>query len=158
MAYAHSSAVIATPIGAVRITADGETLSTISIKPEGEMLRAPDTPLLKRAAEQLQAYFAGEREHFDLPFSPLASARGAALRRAIGEIGYGETLSYGALARIAGSSARAIGQACARNPLPIVIPCHRVTGAGGKLGHYSGGDGAATKAWLLNHEAKDRLL
>ena len=70
----------------------------------------------------------------------------------------GETLSYGALARIAGSAPRAIGQACARNPFPIVIPCHRVVGSGGMIGHYSGGKGIATKIWLLDHERRGGLL
>lgn len=158
MAYAHSTAVIATPIGPVRITAGGAALISITIKPGDVGLKAPDRALLREAARQLEAYFAGGLEAFDLPLEPLASRRGTALREAIAGIGYGETLSYGALARIAGSSPRAIGQACARNPFPIVVPCHRVTGAGGALGAYSGGDGPATNAWLINHEAKDRLL
>ena len=66
-------------------------------------------------------------------------------------ISHGEALSYGALARLAQSGPRAIGQACARNPLPIIVPCHRVLGSNG-LGHYSGGDGVTTKRWLLAHE------
>ena len=158
MAYAHSTAVIATPIGPLRIAAGDAVLTSISIEPVDARPRAAETPLLREAAEQLEAYFAGRLEAFDLTLEPPETARGAALREAIIGIRYGETLSYGALARIAGSSPRAIGQACARNPFPIVVPCHRVTGANGALGHYSGGDGAATKAWLLNHEAKDRLL
>jgi len=70
----------------------------------------------------------------------------------------GETISYGALARIAGSSPRAIGQACARNPFPIVVPCHRVVGSGGAIGHYSAGRGIITKSWLLDHERRGGLL
>ena len=64
-----------------------------------------------------------------------------------------DTLTYGALARVANSSPRAIGQACARNPLPIIIPCHRVTASDG-LGHYSAGAGVPTKRWLLAHEER----
>lgn len=158
MAYAQSTAVIATPIGPVQITAEDEALCSITVTDQDAALREPDTPVLARATEQLRAYFAGRLERFDLPLAPAATSRGAALREAIAGIGYGETLSYGGLARIAGSSPRAVGQACARNPFPIVVPCHRVTGAGGSLGAYSAGDGPATKAWLLNHEAKDRLL
>jgi methylated-DNA-[protein]-cysteine S-methyltransferase len=69
-------------------------------------------------------------------------------------IAYGETLSYGDLARLAGSAPRAIGQACARNPFPIIVPCHRVLSSGGARGHYSGGEGPITKRWLLDHEQR----
>ncbi|HWL46290.1 MAG TPA: methylated-DNA--[protein]-cysteine S-methyltransferase, partial [Sphingomonadaceae bacterium] len=90
--------------------------------------------------------------HFALPLSPAGTPRGPAHRAAIMAIGYGETASYGEVARAIGSSPRAVGQACARNPLPIIVPCHRVLGAGGAIGHYSAGDGIATKCWLLSHE------
>lgn len=89
---------------------------------------------------------------FDLPLADPITPRGAAHREAIAAIPYGETASYGALAHMLGSSPRAVGQACRRNPLPILIPCHRVIGAGGAIGHYSGGEGIATKLWLLDHE------
>ena len=85
---------------------------------------------------------------------PLAGPRGEALRAGIAAVGYGETLSYGALARTIGSGARAVGQACARNPYPLVIPCHRILAAGGALGAYSASDGPATKQWLLDHETR----
>ena len=62
---------------------------------------------------------------------------------------------YGAIARMIGSSPRAVGQACRRNPFPIVVPCHRVVGAGGAIGYYSAGEGVATKRWLLAHENGD---
>ena len=100
------------------------------------------------------AYFAGRLERFDISLAPAASLRGQALREAMCAIPFGRTMSYGALARSAKSGARAIGQACARNPFPIVVPCHRVTGAGGTLGHYSAGESTATKQWLLAHETK----
>ena len=72
-------------------------------------------------------------------------------------IGYGRTVSYGALATSARSSARAIGQACARNPFPIIIPCHRVLNASGSLGANSAGQGPETKRWLLDFEQRDRM-
>ena len=100
----------------------------------------------------------GTLEEFDLPLLPLATPRGEALRSAIVAIPVGETLSYGALARIAGSAPRAIGQACARNVFPIIVPCHRVIGSGGAIGHYSGGSGITTKRWLLDHERRGGLL
>ena len=69
-------------------------------------------------------------------------------------IPHGQVVSYGDLARTVGGGARPIGNACARNPLPVIIPCHRVLSAGGAIGGYSGGHGPATKRWLLRHEAK----
>jgi len=63
-------------------------------------------------------------------------------------------MSYGALARTIASGPRAMGQACRRNPFPLVIPCHRVIGSAGSIGYYSGGNGIATKLWLLEHESK----
>lgn len=151
MAYALAETLIATPIGIVRVTASGEALTAISIEAEGEAL-PPETPLLREAARQLAAYFAGDLTEFDLPVAPLKSARGTVLRQAIDSIGYGETQSYGELARRFDSGPRAIGQACARNPFPIVVPCHRVVGSGGALGFYSGGNGVPTKQWLIAHE------
>ena len=89
---------------------------------------------------------------FDLPLAPAATMRGEVLRQAMVNIGFGDTASYGELAARIGSSARALGQACARNPFPIVVPCHRVLQAGGVLGSYSAGEGPVTKRWLLRHE------
>jgi methylated-DNA-[protein]-cysteine S-methyltransferase len=110
------------------------------------------------AAAQIAAYMAGRLRSFDLPLAPPKSARGQALRAAMIAIGFGETMSYGALARTAGSSPRAIGQACSRNPFPLIVPCHRILASGGLLGHYSAGNGLAAKAWLLDHENGGRLL
>ncbi len=76
------------------------------------------------------------------------------MREGLIAVGYGETVSYGELAKRLDSGPRAIGQLCARNPFPIVVPCHRVLGAGGALGSYSAGDGPATKQWLLDHEQR----
>lgn len=102
---------------------------------------------------QLNAYFAGRLTHFDLSLAPARTSRGAVLRDAIVAVGHGATASYGELAHAVGSSARAVGQACARNPFPLVVPCHRVLQAGGVLGPYSAGAGPATKRWLLAFEA-----
>jgi methylated-DNA-[protein]-cysteine S-methyltransferase len=154
--YARDEALIATPIGAVRITADGERITAIRIEPGNLGNIAPTTEALRQAVEQLRQWFAGERRHFDLLLTPAATPRGQALRDGMVGIGYGDTLSYGALSRQLGSSPRAMGQACARNPFPIVVPCHRVLNADGSLGAYSGGDGPATKKWLLDHEQRYR--
>jgi methylated-DNA-[protein]-cysteine S-methyltransferase len=108
-------------------------------------------PVLEEAAHQLRQYFAGERTDFDLPMKPHGTAFQQRVWSAMLEIPCGKTATYGGLARQLESAPRAIGGACGRNPLPIVIPCHRVVGGAGK-GGYSGLGGLTTKDWLLNHE------
>lgn len=121
----------------------------------GAGVTEPDDALLARAAAQLSEYFAGARRRFDLPLEP----RGAAFQRRVWEavsgIPYGETRTYGEIARAAGSpgAARAVGAANARNPLAILIPCHRVVAAAG-LGGYAGG--LALKRRLLAMESAAR--
>ncbi|MGO8917090.1 MAG: methylated-DNA--[protein]-cysteine S-methyltransferase [Stellaceae bacterium] len=107
------------------------------------------TPLLLQAKRQLEGYFAGKLTAFDLPLAPRGSAFERDVWRLMAEIPYGETRSYGDLAEALGAAPRAVGQACGRNPLPILIPCHRVLAAGGALGGYSGGRGVETKRRLL---------
>jgi methylated-DNA-[protein]-cysteine S-methyltransferase len=144
---------IATPIGLVELTADDCVLIGVRIDPSDHSKSSlpKNHPLLKTAAAQVEAWFAGTRKAFDLPLAPLGSARGEALRTAIAAIGYGQTMTYGALAHEIGSAPRAVGQACRRNPFPIIIPCHRVTSAGSQE-FYSGGEGPRTKAWLIAFE------
>jgi methylated-DNA-[protein]-cysteine S-methyltransferase len=151
--YARDHALIATPIGIVRVEGDDAMLTSIRLCVGGVPARGSATAVCK-AAEQLAQWFAKEREDFDLALEPVGTARGEELRAGLVAIGYGETLSYGALARVLGSSPRAIGQLCARNPFPIVVPCHRVLASGGALGFYSGGEGPKTKSWLLEHERR----
>lgn len=148
--YARDHGVIATPIGPVRVEGSETALLSVRIG-EGSPVPA-SSAAVRSALEQLESWFAGERREFDLPLTPLPTPRGEELRQAMIGIGYGETLSYGELARVIGSSARAIGQICSNNPFPILVPCHRVLADGGKLGNYSGGDGPKTKSWLLEHE------
>ena len=107
------------------------------------------TPLLARAQAQLEDYFAGTRRRFDLPLDAGGTAFQRRVWRAMAAIPYGQTRSYGDLALELGTAARAVGGACAKNPIPILIPCHRVLGAHRALGGYSGGDGLATKRRLL---------
>jgi methylated-DNA-[protein]-cysteine S-methyltransferase len=151
--YARDHAVIATPIGTVRVEGGEAMLTSIRIAGDSAPAAA-SAAAVRDAVEQLGQWFAGERRDFDVPLEPMSTARGAELRQAMMDIGYGDTLSYGALARLTGSGPRAIGQLCARNPFPIIVPCHRVTAAGGTLGHYSGGEGPKTKSWLLEHERR----
>ncbi len=107
------------------------------------------TSLLLEAKRQLTAYFAGRRKMFELPLAPAGSPFELRVWQLMSDIPYGETRSYGELARDLGGVPRAVGQACGRNPLPIIIPCHRVLGAGGAMGGYSGRGGAETKRKLL---------
>ena len=117
-----------------------------------------DTPLLREACRQLQAYFDGTRSAFDLPLAPHGTPFQQRVWAALCEIPAGQTRSYGEIARQVGSAPRAIGQANGANPIPILIPCHRVVAAGGGLGGYSGGQGPETKRFLLEHEARNSGL
>ena len=116
-----------------------------------------ESPLLQRACEQLHAYFDGELTAFDLPLAPSGTPYRRRVWQALCEIPYGETRSYAAIAAAAGGSARSVGQANGCNPIPIIIPCHRVV-ATSHLGGYSGGEGLATKRYLLSLEARETLL
>lgn len=149
--YARDAASIATPIGLVRVTGTADRIDSIAILAGGDAV-ATDAPAIREALRQIEAYFAKRLTAFDLPLAPSPTDRGAILRQGIVDIGYGQTASYGALAKAIGSSPRAIGQACARNPFPIIVPCHRILGAGGRLGAYSAGNGPITKSRLLDHE------
>ena len=114
--------------------------------------REPAHPVLEAATAQLEEYFAGTRTAFDLPLD----VRGPYFQRrawlALASIPYGSTVSYGEQARRIGypGAARAVGAANARNPLPVILPCHRVIGANGSLTGFGGG--LDTKRWLLEHE------
>ena len=151
--YARDHALIATPVGAIRIDGDEGMVTGLRICAEGPPGRGRGAAV-REAVVQLEQWFAGERRDFDLPLEPAGTARGETLRRGLVAVRYGKTLSYGALARLLRSAPRAIGQLCARNPFPILVPCHRILGAGGVLGHYSGGEGPKTKSWLLEHERR----
>ena len=122
-----------------------------------------DDPVLVEAERQVSEYFAGTRTVFDLPLAPAATPFQAGLRRAMMDIPFGAVRSYGDLARDIGSAPRAIGQGCGRNPLPVIVPCHRVVGQGGALVGYSLNGvpdqaGLSMKAALLNHEQKEIRL
>ncbi len=117
-----------------------------------------ETALLRRAADQLRAYDAGELEQFDLPLAVRGNALVQAVCSEMSAIPFGETRTYGQIAETVGASAQAVGQACGRNPIPVIIPCHRVMGAKGKLTGFSGGSGVETKVALLRHERAAGLL
>jgi methylated-DNA-[protein]-cysteine S-methyltransferase len=111
---------------------------------------AGESPLLAEGLRQLRAYFDGRLTRFDLPFD-WGTGLNAAVRRAMADIPFGETRTYGQIAKAVGAPAQAVGQACGANPLPILIPCHRVTGTDW-FGGFSAPGGVETKAALLRHE------
>ncbi len=147
MTRLHSS--LETPTGWVRLSEeDGAIVRVTWIRGPSQLDNDP-SPLLERAARQLAAYFAGERQRFHLPLRPAGSAFQRAVWAEMERIPYGETRSYGDLAAATGGVARAVGSACGANPIPIIIPCHRVLAADRALGGFSGGRGRETKARLL---------
>ncbi|QIE56473.1 methylated-DNA--[protein]-cysteine S-methyltransferase [Pikeienuella piscinae] len=114
-------------------------------------------PLLIEAAAQLGAYADGRLRAFDLPLAPAGGPLQQAVMAAMRRIPFGETLTYGKIAAQVGAPAQAIGQCCGANPIPVIIPCHRVTGTG-KLGGFSAPGGVETKVALLRHEGAYSLL
>ncbi len=135
------------PIGALTIFTDGAALIAL------ESGRIPDNGaggiLLNEAKRQLDAYFDGRLKEFDLPLAPQGPKRRQEIWAAMCDVKYGHTETYGEFARRIQSAPRTIGGACAANPLPIFIPCHRVLGAGNTLAGYSFADGPDTKRQLL---------
>lgn len=142
---------VASPLGVLTLVARDGALVKLGFGTHGQECDR-DAPALVEAERQLAEYFAGTRRDFDLALH----AEGTSFERAVWDamlrIPYGKTRSYGDLAQELAGVARAVGTACGANPIAIVIPCHRIVGANGKLTGYSGGDGVRTKAWLLAHE------
>ena len=163
----RTHAVIDTPIGALTVVAEDEALRGIYVedqrhRPPDDRFGPPDdggSAVLKEAERQLAEYFAGERTTFDLPLAPTGTPFQRRVWDALTAIPYGETVSYGELARRIGqpTASRAVGLANGKNPISIVVPCHRVIGSSGKLVGYGGG--LERKQTLLALErGHDRLL
>jgi len=112
----------------------------------------PPSPLLECARDQIEAYFDGRLKEFDLPLDPAGTPFQKKVWQALAAIPFGATRSYAELAAELGTAPRALGGACGRNPLPILIPCHRVLATKGGMGGYSGMDGIETKRFLLTLE------
>jgi methylated-DNA-[protein]-cysteine S-methyltransferase len=147
------------PVGRLLLAGDPGGLTLISF-PSGSRMQRPapgwqrDDAVFAAAITQLAEYFAGTRTAFSLPLRPAGTAFQLSVWAALREIPFGATISYGELARRIGhpSAARAVGAANGANPLPIVVPCHRVIGADSSLTGFGGG--LATKRFLLAHEAR----
>lgn len=130
------------PVGPLLLTSDGESLTRLLFDGEPDPSWSTEPcALLDRTATQLREYFAGERTDFDLPVEPAGTPFQLTVWRALRDIPYAETINYGQLALRVGNpkASRAVGLANGRNPISIVVPCHRVIGANGSLTGYGGG-------------------
>ena len=137
------------PVGSLTLFANDDALNVVEW---GRGPEAPSSPLLDEAAAQLNAYFDGKLEAFDLPLDPGGTDFQRAVWREMVRIPYGQIRTYGDLSAVLSSSPRAVGGACGANPIPIIVPCHRVVGANGKMTGFSGGAGVETKVQLLTLE------
>ena len=138
------------PIGPMTLVQEGEALARLDFDVPSQPEEA--TPLLLEACRQLREYFAGERKAFALPLAPAGTEFQKKVWAALRDIPWGETRSYGDIARAIGkpTACRAVGMANGRNPLPVFIPCHRVIGTNGSITGYSGG--LEKKRFLLRLE------
>ncbi|MGS2723596.1 methylated-DNA--[protein]-cysteine S-methyltransferase [Porticoccus sp. GXU_MW_L64] len=148
-----NTAIIKSPIGNIRISADEVGLTELRFRDQPPT-EVPEKGILAAAEKQLQEYFAGNRQVFDLPLN----ARGTEFQKRVWQqllaVGFGDTISYGAIAKAIGkpTASRAVGAANGQNPISIIVPCHRIIGSSGKLTGYAGG--LERKQWLLNLENK----
>ena len=150
--YARNMSIcyVTSPVGRLALEADGDALTGVRWASAGERARDDGgKPVLKEAVRQLERYFARKLTRFDLPLAARGTDFQKSVWKMMRDIPYGETATYGGMAMALGSGPRAIGMACGRNPIPIIVPCHRVLGSGGKEGGFSGGQGLPTKRELL---------
>lgn len=150
-----SQAVIATPFGRIGLSVEGENISQVDFLPAGAELIAATHPLLREAERQIAAYFSEPKFIFDLPYELSGTPHQLKVWQVIAAIPAGEVVSYAAIAKQIASAPRAIGGACGRNPIPVIIPCHRVVaakGLGGFNANRNGLDWLPIKRWLLQHE------
>lgn len=152
---AMNIAVVDSPVGRLGVVEDGGKITRLrwDVDPVGDLSR-----VLAEAQAQLRAYFDGTLTTFDLPTHVEGSDFQRAVCDAMSAILFGETMTYGEIAKLTGNSAQAVGNACGANPIPIIIPCHRVMGAGNKLVGFSGAGGVETKVQLLRLEGAAGLL
>lgn len=156
----RTHAVLASPIGPLTAVREDDVLVGLwmDAPPPMETLGTRDDPAFADVRDQLAEYFAGSRTSFDLPLRASGNPLQLAVWKLISAIPYGATRTYGDLARDLGdrSLAQAVGAACGRNPLPVVVPCHRVVGADGSLVGFGGG--LDRKRFLLDLEHRDERL
>ncbi|MDM3870904.1 methylated-DNA--[protein]-cysteine S-methyltransferase [Porticoccus sp. W117] len=147
------TAIIESPIGNIRISADQEGLTELRFRDQ-PLTGKPKSDVLAVTVKQLQEYFAGKRQVFDLPLNPQGTDFQRQVWRQLLSVEFGDTTSYGDIAKTIGkpTASRAVGAANGQNPISIIVPCHRIIGSSGKLTGYAGG--LERKQWLLNHEYK----
>jgi methylated-DNA-[protein]-cysteine S-methyltransferase len=149
---------IDSPIGRIELTGDGTAVTSLTIERAGHLPleAAPEESdvVLDAAAAQLGEYFAGARTEFDIPVQLYGTKFQKAVWAQLAELAFGEFTSYGELGRSTGrpTAGRAVGGAVGANPIPIIVPCHRVLAGNQRITGYSGGNGIPTKVWLLEHE------
>lgn len=149
---------IDSPIGRIALHSDGEAVTRLEIAMKGRLTTdgAADspTPLLMRTAKELAQYFAGRRTDFTVPVRLIGTPFQMAIWQQLRAIPFGDVRGYGELGRAAGRPAagRAVGGAVGANPVPLLVPCHRVLASDARITGYSAGDGIRTKIWLLDHE------
>ena len=144
-----------TKIGKISIIENGRAITHINFQAEiPKEINVIETPLLKQAAKELQEYFDGERKIFNVPLEPKGTDFQQKVWNALKEIPYGDTCSYKNIAEKVGNikASRAVGMANNKNPIPIIIPCHRVIGTNGKLVGYAGGLGIKEKLLKLENK------
>jgi methylated-DNA-[protein]-cysteine S-methyltransferase len=149
---------IDSPIGRIEITSNGSAITSLSIERAGSLpyddLDENSSKLLDLAAKQLAEYFDGKRRSFELPVAPHGTEFQESIWAQLADIEWGDVRSYGELGILTGraGAGRAVGGAVGANPIPIIIPCHRVLASNNRITGYSGGNGIPTKVWLLEHE------
>lgn len=151
------AAVVETPFAMVGIRIETEAVVGIDYLPIEHVGRAPVDSLSREVGRQIRAYVENARHVFDVPFAAAGTAYQHSVWRAIGEIDSGCTRTYGELSAVLRSSPRAVGAACGSNPIPLLVPCHRVVSADGNIGgfmHSRDSFPLGVKRWLLRHEMR----
>ena len=145
--------VIDSPIGKIAVFAENEKIIRLELKTKERADSVITEKILLKAEEQLLEYFSGKRTDFELEFEFSGTEFQKNVWRELLKIPFGKTKTYGEIAKAIGKpkAGRAVGSSCNKNPLPLIVPCHRVIGANGKLTGFA--CGTKTKEWLLNHEA-----
>jgi methylated-DNA-[protein]-cysteine S-methyltransferase len=149
---------IDSPIGRIEITSDGEFVTSLAIETGGHLPHEErderSNRVLDKAVKQLNEYLRGKRREFDVPVKLVGTAFQESVWEYLNRIPFGTVTSYGAVGISTGrpTAGRAVGGAVGANPVPIIVPCHRILAGNGRITGYSAGEGIATKSWLLAHE------
>lgn len=154
----HGRLTTTSPLGRIVVESDGGAITRLEIERDGTLTTegVPDHPdaIVRAAVAQLAEYFSGTRRDFDVPVLLAGTSFQRDIWKGLQAIPFGRTRSYGELGRAAGrvTAPRAVGGAVGANPVPLIVPCHRVLASNQRITGYSAGDGVPTKTWLLAHE------